>query len=190
MTQGIADGVVGGLEAASNGAVDVINGLIREANRVPGVDISGVGGISIESPDVPEIGQIANEDLSARMSAAESRFESNLANTEQRANAVLERYAPDTMGAGRGTSGLNQRGQNLTRDGGRQGRGLARASSGGASAAGDDGGGTQVEEQNVNVEINTEGKGFENMNRSERKRLAKLIGDELGGQTGDLTGVR
>jgi len=190
MTQGIADGVVGGMESAMNGAVDVINGLIDKANKVPGVDINGVGGVSIQSPDVPEIGEVANEDLSSRMSAAESRFESNLQDTQQRANAALEQYAPDTMGADRGTSGLNQRGQNLTRDGGRQGRELSRASSGGASAPGDSGGGTEVQEQNVNVEINAEGEGFENMNRSEQKRLAKLIGNELGGQTGDLAGVR
>lgn len=207
----ISNAIVGGFEAAISTAIGPLNDLIAKVNDIPKVDIEPVEqpDFGTASPLDVGAGTVDNESLDSRMSGVNQRIQERQQTANELARQQLEQFAPGTIGPDRRTTTgfgrraflpgedadavarrnrqRRQRQQRQTR----QGRGLRRRAESmpdrpTTTATTED----KPVQQDINVEIGDQSVDLSNLSRQERKELASLIGDELGGQTGNLSGVR
>jgi len=157
----ISNAIIGGIEGAINSARGGLNSLIQKVNKIPKVNIDPVGRVSLGGRDPLTVGAgtVRNESMSSRMARVRNRGNRQLRSATETARARLDRFAPDTIGGDRQTA-----------------------------RPGEQPGGANVQEQNVNVSVDGSNMDLSNMSRSEKKELASLIGDEVGSNTGDLAG--
>lgn len=156
----IANSIIGGIEGAINSARGGLNSLIRKVNKIPKVNIDPVGRVSLGGRDPLNVGAgtVQNESLSSRMARVRNRGNRQLRSATETARARLDRFAPDTIGGDRRTARPGEQP------------------------------GTNVQEQNVSVSVDGSNADLSNMSRSERKELARMIGEEVGSNTGDIAG--
>lgn len=216
--ENIHDGLVGGMESAVNDTLSVVNGFIDEYNRrvgsIPWIDeiepLQEVSFANTAANNVGDISQLENEGLDSRLRRVFRQEGRRQREAMSRARDSLEQFAPDTIGPDRRTrTGLGRRAflpgedPRAVRRRNRRRRGLSPRRGGGASArttrrrrrglgapppgAGGDSGPT---EQNISVEIGDQSLDLSNLSRGDLRTLARLIGDELGGDTTDKTGAR
>jgi len=156
----IANSIIGGIEGAINSARGGLNSLIQKVNMIPKVSIDPVGRVSLGGRNPLDVGAgtVQNESMSSRMARVRNRGNRQLRSATETARARLDRFAPDTIGGSRQTARPGEQP------------------------------GTNVQEQNVSVSVDGSNGDFSNMSRSERKELARMIGEEVGSNTGDLAG--
>jgi len=194
-TERVRDGIVGGLNAAVQEAVGPLNSLIAKVNKIPKVDIEPVGDdfqfAATEGRQTGSLSTIQNESLDSRIARVRRQGRENLASVAEETRRQLEQFAPDTIGGDRRTrTGLGRRAA-LPGEGGAAQRGTRRRRRGmgpGRARGGESSDGPQ--EQNINVEIGDQSLNIEDLSRGEQRRLAKLIGNELGSDTTTRTGSR
>lgn len=166
-TEGIHDSLVGGLTAAVNQAIGVINGFItaynQYASQIPHLNATAgkLGQVSAGTGgrNVGRVGAIQNEALQSRLGRAGAAGRGGIAAARGRTGGQLARFAPDTIGGGRRT-------------------------------ATGTGGGPQIGEQTINVEIGDQTLDIRNLSRSDRRELAEFIAEELGTNTTGFAGVK
>ena len=156
----IANSIIGGIEGAVNSATGGINRMIRKANQIPHVNIDTIGNVSLGGRNPLDVGAgtVRNESLSSRMARVRNSGNAELRAATEVARERLQRFAPDTIGGSRRTSRPGETPP------------------------------SNVEQQNVTVNVDGSNMDLSNMSRSERKELASMIGDEVGSSTGDLAG--
>jgi hypothetical protein len=93
----IADTILKAFEAIANGIIDAVNFVIRQINRVPGVDISEVGGVSFTMPSFGGTAPAAPSFVGSpdRLDIGGASF----------AGAIPELTIPEPSGGGRGGGG-------------------------------------------------------------------------------------
>lgn len=188
----IRDGIVSGLNNAVRESIDPLNRLIAKVNEIPRVDIEPISEdfrfAETTGRQTAEINTLGNEDLASRLARVRRQGRQNLATVEEETRRQIERFAPDTIGAGRrtqtGVGGPARTPAEARRQNRRRRRAMERRRE--RVEEGDGG----PDEQRIIVNIDAGGIDFTNLSRAEQRRLAKLIGDELGEDTQDRVGAR
>ncbi len=173
-TERTRDAIVGGLNSAVASAIGPLNELIAKVNQIPRVDIDPIGSdfqlAQTAGRQTGRISTIQNEGLDSRLARVRRQGRRNLEGARRRTERQLERFAPDTIGGDRQTRGIRRR----------------RPSAGGVPAGGSRG----PQTQNITVEIGDQSLDLSDLSRGDQRRLAELIGDELGANTQNIAGGR
>ena len=194
-TENVRDAIVGGLNQAVQEAVGPLNSLIAKANQLPRVDIQPIGADfqvgATEERQTGRFSTVRNESLDSRIARVRRQGRENVASVAAETRRQLEQFSPDTTGGDRRTrTGLGRRAA-LPGEGGAAQRGTRRRRRGmGPGRAADGPSSEGPQEQNITVEIGDQSLNIKDLSRGEQRRLAKLIGDELGGSTQNLTGSK
>ena len=98
----VADTILGAFEAIANGIIDAVNFVIRQINRVPGIDISEIGGVSFTMPSFGQTAPTAPGFIGSpdRVDMGGASF----------AGAIPELTVPEASGGGGGGGGRGGRG--------------------------------------------------------------------------------
>lgn len=161
----IHDGLVGGLENSVNGAIGVLNGFVARYNRIART-LPGMGTLG-------RIGQV-NFRTQGRQTPAIGRIQNESA--ASRLARVQGRGRREIAGAASRSRRQIRAFAPDTIGGGRRTAGARPA--------------PQIGEQTINVEIGDQTLDIRNLNRGERRELARFIAEELGGNTSGIAGVK
>jgi hypothetical protein len=98
----VADTILGAFEAIANGIIDAVNFVIRQINRVPGIEISEIGGVSFTMPSFGETAPTAPGFIGSpdRVDMGGASF----------AGAIPELTVPEASSGGGGGGGRGGRG--------------------------------------------------------------------------------